>query len=117
MESDALAATLRGRRFRYDSEADLQAGIAIVLEELELPFQKEHRLDGKSRIDFLVDGGTGIEVKVGGSLTALTRQVHRYVQHSEITSLIIVTTKSAHRNMPIKIDWKYIEVVWISGAF
>ncbi len=112
-----VVAALRSKRFRYDNEAELQAGIAIVLDELGLPYAREHRL-GRSRdqIDFMVEGVLGIEVKVDGSLTALTRQAHRYLQHDELAAMLVVTTKSKHRNLPDEVSGKSVEVVWISGG-
>lgn len=63
-----------GHRFNYTDEAELQAGIATMLNDAGVSFIREVTLSRQDRIDFLI-GDIGIEVKVGGSLAAVTRQV------------------------------------------
>lgn len=109
----------------YRNEDDLQAAIsnAIAAEH-----QREVRLsDHQSRIDLYVPtadppnrpypGGTpvavltagiGIEVKVDGSLEAVTRQLTRYAACPEIEALILVTTRARHNRIPTTIGARRI---------
>lgn len=105
-------------RFRYDGEKDLQEGIARVLRDAGIPFQREVKLDDAGVIDFVVQGGIGIEVKVRGSLTAMTIQVHRYMRQDRIRSLLIVTTSARLRQVPQEMNGKPVVVCWLArGAF
>lgn len=94
-----VAAILRRRRFNYANEAQLQEGIALVLHEEGIAFRREASLGPGDRPDFLLDGGIVIEVKVGGGLPALTRQVHRYAQFPSVAAILVVTTKMQHRGI------------------
>jgi len=107
-----LAAAIEGYRFDTSSELDLCDGIERALGELRLqtvPVRREVRL-GSDRLDFMI-GSIGIEVKVDGSLSALTRQVHRYLARDEVHALLIVTTRSTHMNMPAEMNGKPLRVL------
>ena len=104
---DQLTAALDGRRFNHDNEAELQIGIAEALREAGVRFQQERQL-GQDRIDFFlptgptreraeqafgrqletlesfalrVNSGIGVEVKVKGAVSAVTRQLLRYAYY------------------------------------
>ena len=79
---------LRQYRFTLDSEQALQQQIARVLPS----FEREHRFDKKSRIDFFrpIDG-IGMEVKIKGGRMAIYRQVERYSKFDSVTGLILIT--------------------------
>lgn len=100
--------------FQHTSEAELQRGIAQVLVEDGITHTREAILTVTDRIDFLV-GGVGIEVKVDGSLSSVTRQLHRYAQLGEIESLILVTTRMRHCNIPSELNGKRIAYIWLSS--
>lgn len=108
---DDVVKLLRGTRFRYSSEDDLQRGIATLLSSYGVAFEREVVLSKASRIDFLLDGGIGIEVKMGGSVSELGYQVLRYLKQERVTSLIVVTTRSTHRDLPTELEGKKIVVV------
>lgn len=68
---------------------------ANVTPEAQLPL-----LSGQSahdRPDFMV-GRIAVEVKVDGGVSPLIRQVWRYAEHDEVAAIVVVTTKSSHRN-------------------
>ena len=114
MTPEQILTKLSSARFHYGSEADLQEGIAQIL---DCEFQKEFKLSGKDRIDFLV-GDVGIEVKVDGSATALLRQVRRYLEHDRLNTIIIVTTRCRHKELPASLNGKPIHVLHLmSSAF
>lgn len=97
-----ITRTIADARFPYPDEATLQAALDGMLTSAGVGFRREFRLGGTSRdrIDFLLDDGIGIEVKVDGSAPNLARQVLRYVQHEEVQGLIVVTTRAKHQTIP-----------------
>jgi hypothetical protein len=109
----AIAAAIRSRRYHYATEAELQDGIALALDGVA--FRREVALTTHDRIDFLVDG-VGIEVKIGGGLTPLLRQLARYAAHSEIAALIVVTTKLQLCRLPDSLAGKPLCVVALPRA-
>jgi hypothetical protein len=113
---DAVATALRRHRFRFGAEHELQEGIAQVLSTASIAFRREVRLSDEDRIDFLCEGGVGLEVKVDGSLAALTRQLHRYAQSAEVRALVVVTSRVRLSALPREINGKAVEVVTLAGA-
>lgn len=108
----AVAQFLRSCRYSYESEAELQEGIAKALATEGFTFTREARLNSLSRIDFLsFDGGVGIEVKIGGSHADLVRQIFRYAGHDEIRELVVVTSRRHHSGIPPNVLGKPIHVV------
>ena len=108
-----ILAVLSAHRFNHVTEDDLQRGIAQILGKLDLDFTREVHLSPKDRIDFMV-GEIGIEVKDDGSLTALTRQIHRYLQFDSVESLLVVTTRSQHLRIPSQLSGKEVRVYYVN---
>ena len=102
---DDIIRSLHSVQFHCNSEEELQDGIAELFPSAE----REVRLSGTDRIDFLI-GGIGIEVKMAGSLAGVTRQLHRYAQSERVNALILVTTKHRHDMLPSYINGKRLEV-------
>ncbi len=113
--AEIIAETLHRHQFRYKNEKELQAGIAIVLSSLGIKFQREITLGPKDKIDFLVKNGIGIEVKTNGALAAVTRQLWRYADYKEIQTLVLVTTRYLHRNLPFEMKGKPLVVVYLTN--
>ena len=107
----SLHATLSGYQFQFSSELELQEGVSQVLTSHEIEHDPEHLLDGLDRIDFLV-GDLGLEIKVDGSLSLVTRQVHRYLQSDQVKGLLLLTSRQKHRNLPSTINGKPVRVLW-----
>ena len=117
-EPKALLEAIRATRFRYTSEDDLQRGIAQVLEANGIAHQREFRLDAQSRLHFQGDGGLGIEVKLDGSAMDLGYQVLRYLKAEEVRGIVVVTTRSSHRDLPKELEGKPIWVLYLfTSAF
>ena len=117
-----LPRILKAHRFRLSHEFVLQNGIAGVLLEAGIPFEREHCLrNGRDRVDFFVDmqreGGIALEVKVDGSLSEVTRQLHRYAQHPDVRAIVLVTTRAMHDRMPAEMCGKPVRVIHLEGAF
>jgi hypothetical protein len=102
-------------RFNFATEDELQRGIGEALDGE--PVEREARLDSASRIDFLIEG-VGIEAKIGGGSSALTRQLMRYAKSDRIEALIVVTSKEQHRlQIPSTMNGKPVRVLSLRGAF
>lgn len=110
-----IAECLAGYRFRYASERDLQSGILEALQAADLNVDPEVSLTPGDRIDFLV-GDVGVEVKVTGSVEAVTRQLIRYAKSDRVSALVLVTTKARHRAVPRSLCGKPVDVVSVSGV-
>lgn len=111
------------RRPSFASERELQLQIGPVIRAVVVGpddsgpiVTAEHRLDARSRLDFyvrepLADAGIGVEIKIKGSLTEVTRQLFRYAEHPAIHGLVLVTTKYTHRDVPEVLLGKPVRVL------
>ncbi len=115
--AEQLASLLFYVRYHISTEADLQADIEKLLRAKGIPFEREYPLDKQSRIDFLIDSGIGVEVKIGSTLQAVQRQLWRYAKHDKISGLILVTTRSKHLDMPSDMIGKPLYVVYLLNSF
>lgn len=62
-----------------------------------ISFVREQSLDDLGRIDFLCEGGIGIEVKPGKpNLAALKNQVARYGLHDSVKAIIVCVEGSVY---------------------
>lgn len=98
-------------------EADLQIWIAGKLAAAGVPFVREHSLDKKSRIDFVVIDGAqriGIEVKTAASQRTVT-QMLRYAQSDQINALVLVSTARQPSCFPAYLNGK--DLHYIALAF
>lgn len=114
-----IADFLRGFRFHYGNEDDLQRGIEQALGESGADFSRELVLPGVfGRIDFMVHAKfeIGIEVKVEGANSSVGRQVARYLNCSKVEGIIVVTSKRRHRNFQSEYAGKPVEIVWLSDG-
>jgi hypothetical protein len=84
-----LARLLSRYSYRFSTEADLQGGVESVLEKNGVAFEREKILTPADRPDFMV-AALAIEVKIGGSVSALLRQCSRYLQLDAVDGLLIV---------------------------
>lgn len=107
-----LARSLRG----FPSEEALQSAIAAALAARGVPFEREVSLSRADRIDFVVLGRVGLEVKVGGALAAVTRQLHRYAQSERLAALMLVTTRTRHLAVPSSLNGKHVWKVHLIGG-
>jgi len=94
-----LETLLRSYRYDLSSERSLQDGIERVLREESIEFERECVLGPGEHIDFLI-GGIGVEVKIKGSLSSVTRQLMRYALSERITAVLLVTSRMQHAALP-----------------
>lgn len=114
LDVNLLRAALSRYKFSHINERKLQDGIESALNKERLWYKREVRLDEKSRIDFLVELNVGVEIKIGGSLSDLTMQASRYLQFPQLVSLLVVTTRAYHRDVPTEIAGKPVRVLWMA---
>jgi hypothetical protein len=111
---DQVLAAIRGHRFNYSNEDELQQGLAAAIASLGLDVEREVRLDGQNRIDLLV-GKVGIEVKTKGGVAEVLRQLCRYAPH--VDELVLVTIKASHRaHLPSEVEGTPLAVEFIAGS-
>ncbi len=90
-----LAALLRRGRFSLSTEAEAQADIEGFLTGHGISFEREFRLTKEDRLDFLVDGGIVIEVKMNRTSPAqIAAQVARYARHEKTEAVILVSNRA-----------------------
>lgn len=106
-----VAQTIRANRFLFASEDQLQGALDQVLTGAGLHVDREVALSRGDRVDLLVDGRIGVEVKVGGSPVAVARQLQRYAHHDRIEHLVLVTAVATHASLPEEIGGKSLTVV------
>jgi len=87
-------------KFSFGNELDVQDGLAELFTRNRVPFEREVVLSPADRIDFLLENGLGVEVKIDRSLTSVTRQLFRYAKDDRIQSLLLVTSRVRLLNMP-----------------
>ena len=87
-----LALILSSAKLRYSTEAELQEEIARLLTHYHIPFQREYVLSAANRIDFLIMGAIGVEIKIKGQPLEIYRQVERYAKFDKIKAILLVTT-------------------------
>lgn len=113
---DDLCRALRRVAFRFTSEAELHEGIATALEAASIPFEREHRFGPADRVDFFI-AGLALEVKIDGSVSAVTRQLHRYAQHPNVRAIVLATTKRRLcAGMPDALAGKPVFVITLNEA-
>lgn len=93
MDVVELVTALRKQRYKLGTEARLQASVTENLEALigADRFKAEAQIGRGERIDFLVNGGIGIECKLKCSRRAIYRQLTRYSECKSINALILIT--------------------------
>jgi hypothetical protein len=103
--------------YSFSTEEELQTGLAQALVAGGIAFRREVILSKRDRIDFMLDDGVGIEVKIDGSISALTRQLFRYAELPEIRGLLVVVSANRLANLPTEINRKPIKCIRIMRAF
>lgn len=111
-----LANYFRRWRFASATEAQFQDSIAAALRARGCAFEREVLLSEGDRIDFLLENGVGIEVKVKGSAAAAERQLRRYAKSDRVKELMLVTSRSQVAVQPTSIDGKLVVCsIWYGG--
>lgn len=104
-------------RFTYDNEVELQSAIALAFADRHVPYEREARLGADLKIDFLIPGGIGVEIKIKGSPSEVARQLLAYANRPEITCLVLVTARAALSRLPAMLLGKKLYVVPLWRTF
>lgn len=97
------------------TENQVQRAIALVLTNHDVDYKREVRLDSASRIDFMI-GTVGLEVKIGGGLSPLIRQLARYAEFATVSELVLVTTRASLARVPTELNGKRVHVALLLGG-
>lgn len=116
MTPERLRQVLGSFRYTFANERDLQDGLAQALHTRGIRFDREVPLTPDDRPDFMVEG-IAVEVKIGGGLSDVTRQLHRYAQHKGVRALLLVTARCQLGNLPRKMSGKPVDVLSVGGIW
>lgn len=95
---EVLASLRRLRILAVDVEYTLQETIARQFTRDGIAFAKEFQLGTRNRIDFLLPGGIGVEVKKGKPYAEeVMAQVDRYCRFDQVTRLVLVVERNVFR--------------------
>ena len=111
MKAEEIKLLLARCRFRHTSEEDLQEALGRLFSTSGVPFEREVRLNPRDRIDFLLEGGIGLEVKIKGSAASTASQMRRYSASERVTALILVTDRVQASGLPPTLGGKHVFVV------
>lgn len=112
----SIVETLPRYRYRFADEAQLQAGIADVLVQAGIPFEREHVAGPRDRFDFLVPGGIVIEAKTQGSLSQALSQVRRYAARPDVSAVVLVACRFWATASPVdELYGKPVRLVRLKG--
>lgn len=114
MSARSIVAVIREHRFPFGDEDLLQEALADVLATNGHAVEREVRLNARDRIDLLVDGQVGVEVKIDGPARRVVAQLRRYAQHDRLGELILVTRCARHQ-APAALNGKPVTVVNLAG--
>ena len=113
----ALVTVLKGKRFRYNSERDLQDGMEDVFKAQGFRYERERELGPGDIVDFLLFGSVGVEVKIKGNPVDVARQLLRYAGRQEVAHIVLVTGKLSLGRLPEELLGKPVTVVALWRAF
>lgn len=135
-----ICLALQRYSYRAADEMQLHEGLARVLTEIGVSFEREYvpmapspepppappaegpgwkqiamRKPARApdRFDFLCEGCIVLEAKVAGSLPEATRQIDRYCAHEEVHGVIVVSTRGWAGSQAFIVRDKPVEIVHV----
>lgn len=112
---DQVIRLLSGKRLSLEDEKRTQSGIAVAFWAASgLDWAREVPVEG-GIIDFLVDGDTGVEVKLRARAADVRRQLQRYARDARLTGLVLVTARPVA--LPGSIGGKPVAVIDLGRAW
>lgn len=113
----SIVEAIKTHKFIYNTEKQLQDGIAQVLGEKNIPFEREKRIGEGLVIDFLVAGYIGLEVKTKGSPSEVARQLLAYAGCESVRELVLVTGRARLGRLPEELLGKKIHIITLWENF
>jgi hypothetical protein len=92
LESEIIK-ILKSKRFSLYNEKKLQEEIDAAFIQHNIPATREYRFNAKDICDFFING-ICLEINISGSAKAIYRQLERYADHAEVTSIILATNRT-----------------------
>lgn len=116
--AQAVVALLSAHRYTGLNEADYHDQAEHILgSDPALVTAREVHLTGTDRIDLVVNGTVGVEVKTQGTRSAIIRQLGRYAATGELTHLILASSKiMLVKNLPAQIHGVPVTAVVLRGS-
>lgn len=113
----AVEAIVAKQRFPLHDEKDTQALLESLLTAAGMTFSREHKLAPGDIVDFLVGDKlkVAVELKIKGRQAQIMRQCERYAQHSEVSGLLLLTSRAIQ--MPKSFCGKPVAVVSLSAGW
>ena len=103
--ANEIVGLIRRHRLDLSNEKSTQQQLADIFKIHGVVFEREKMLDAEDIVDFLVQGGIAVEVKLHGAKKMdVFRQLKRYAAHDEVNELVLVTNLSM--GLPPEIDGK-----------
>ncbi|MBM2322227.1 MULTISPECIES: hypothetical protein [Marivita] len=110
MSVEPVIKVLMGWQYDLSTEAAMHRGLAHAFTLAGIAHRQEVSLTEHDRIDFyLPDQKIGIEVKLSCAARQIYRQIERYTESDEITSIILLTNTAV--GLPTHINGKPVYVV------
>lgn len=89
-----VATLLRGFRYLFGDEYQLQEAVSEVLRGAGETVTREKILDRRNRADVVLADGVLVEVKIDGSLSAALRQCERYSALEPVRGIVLAASVS-----------------------
>ena len=99
-----VARIIRSTPLVLGGEKSVQEQLSRVLDEAGIRHKREVELAPGDIVDFMVEGGTAIEVKIKASKRDIYRQCKRYCGHPQVVALVLATATAM--GFPPEIDGK-----------
>jgi len=91
MRPEEIAALVSKTPIVLSNEKDVQEKISELLERHGVRHKREVRLAPGDIVDFMIEGGTAVEVKLNVPKRAAYRQCERYCKHEGVNALVLVS--------------------------
>lgn len=82
---------VEGTPFLLSNEKEVQAELSRIFTENEIPHKREVVLGPGDIVDFMLEGGIAIEVKIKVPKRSAYRQCKRYCEHESVNALILAS--------------------------
>lgn len=91
MIAEEVVARVRRTPIPRNNEKDAQEKLSQLLDEMGIRHHREVQLSKGDVVDFMLEGGIAIEMKLKASKRAIHRQLERYCEHPSVKGLILVS--------------------------
>ena len=97
-----VVSLIENTQINTTTEAAAHNALCEMLDRHKIAYQTEFRLSATERIDLLVGGEIGVEVKTGHARRHIADQLNRYSEYPEITHMILATGRSWPQSFRLK---------------